>query len=99
MLWIRPLGGDSAKPLDGTEGAGSPFWSPDSRLIAFFADGQLKRIAHIGGPTQTICSAVVGSGTWGSADTFLFAESEGREGIQRVPAWGGVDGRSLLRRR
>ncbi len=35
-----------ASPLPGTEGIGMfvAFWSPDSRSIAFFADGKLKRI-------------------------------------------------------
>ena len=35
MLWIRALSGLSSQPLAGTEGATSPFWSPDSRYVAF----------------------------------------------------------------
>src|SRR5262249_40881583 len=35
MLWVRPLDGVTAHPLPGTEGAILPFWSPDSRNIAF----------------------------------------------------------------
>ena len=36
--------------LAGTRGAAYPFWSPDSKHIALFADGKLKRIAAAGGP-------------------------------------------------
>ena len=45
-----------------------PFWSPDSRSLAFFAESKLKRIAIAGGPPQTICDvpAGPGSGSWGS---------------------------------
>ena len=34
-LWLRPLDQTEARPLVGTEGAASPFWSPDSRSIGF----------------------------------------------------------------
>ena len=45
-----------ARPLDGTErDAAIPFWSPDSRFIAFAADGKLKKIAISGGPPATLC--------------------------------------------
>ncbi len=90
LLWVRPLRTATARALAGTEGAISPFWSPDGRFIAYFGDGQLKKIASSGGPPQTICPAFPGSGTWGGNDTILFVESEGREGIQRVSASGGT---------
>src|SRR5690606_5343994 len=39
-LWLRPLTEDptAARPLAGTEYASLPFWAPDGRSIAFFAD-------------------------------------------------------------
>ena len=37
-LWIRPLDALESRALAGTEGAISPFWSPDGRSIGFFAD-------------------------------------------------------------
>lgn len=33
QLWVRSLGGLAPQPLTGTDGAQSPFWSPDSRYI------------------------------------------------------------------
>src|SRR6185503_4103820 len=41
-LWLRRLDNAAAHMLPGTENAKFPFWSPDSRNIAFFADGKLK---------------------------------------------------------
>ncbi|HEX2340128.1 MAG TPA: protein kinase [Vicinamibacterales bacterium] len=44
QLWLRSLDSESVRPLAGTDFAILPFWSPDSRSVAFFADRQLKRI-------------------------------------------------------
>src|SRR5207244_2331242 len=57
LLWIRPLDALTAQPLAGTDGAGWPFWSPDSRWIGFFAQGKLKKIDITGGPPQILCDA------------------------------------------
>jgi hypothetical protein len=59
----------------GTEGAAAPFWSPDSRFIAFFSDGKLKKIDSSGGPPMTLCEAPgdYPTGSWGSEHSILFA--------------------------
>jgi hypothetical protein len=54
-LFVRPLNREAGQKLPGTEGAGRLFWSPDSRWIAFFAGGRLKKVEAIGGPPQNIC--------------------------------------------
>ena len=51
-VWVRPLDGTAAKLLPGTENATRPFWSADSRSIAFFVDGKLKRVDIAGGPVH-----------------------------------------------
>ncbi|MGH9368790.1 MAG: protein kinase domain-containing protein [Thermoanaerobaculia bacterium] len=38
-VWVRALDALESRPLDGTDGAAYPFWSPDSRSLAFFAQG------------------------------------------------------------
>jgi Tol biopolymer transport system component len=44
-LFIRKLDQLQAAALAGTEGAASPFFSPDGQSIAFFAEGQLKKVS------------------------------------------------------
>ena len=56
-LWLRSLSATTAQPLAGTEGAASPFWSPDSRSIAFYAEGSLKRLDLSGGAPRILASA------------------------------------------
>jgi serine/threonine-protein kinase len=50
QIWVRSLNTLVARPLAGTEGANSPFWSPDGRFLGFFADGKLKKVDIVGGP-------------------------------------------------
>ena len=88
-IWVRELNSLSAKPLDGTQGAMSPFWSPDSRFIAFFADGRLKKIEAVGGPLQTLADAadpMLSSfgGTWNGDGVILFPRTHA-DPIYRVP--------------
>jgi DNA-binding winged helix-turn-helix (wHTH) protein len=52
VLWVRPLDGATARALAGTEDAGSPFWSPDSKSVAFFAHGKLQRV-YLAGRSST----------------------------------------------
>lgn len=74
-LWLRPLSSSAAQPLRGTEGAMSPFWSPDSRAVGFFAEGALKRVDIGGGQPQTLNSALsfAVSGAWNREGTILFS--------------------------
>ena len=89
-LWIRPLNSLAAQMLPGTEGAGSSFWSADSRSIGFFALGKLKRIDIAGGSAQTICDSTEGrGGTW-NRDGIIIFSAIGADGLFRVPAAGGV---------
>jgi Tol biopolymer transport system component/predicted Ser/Thr protein kinase len=88
-IWLRDLDVVSARPLEGTESGSSPFWSPDSRSLGFFADRKLKRLAISGGAPQAITEANGGSACWGPDETILLMDIA-REGIFRVPAGGGA---------
>src|SRR5262249_13678434 len=35
-LWLRRIDWQDARPIDGTDDASYPFWSPDSRNVGFF---------------------------------------------------------------
>jgi serine/threonine protein kinase/Tol biopolymer transport system component len=72
-LWLRSLDRATAQPLSGTEGAGFPFWSPDSRAVGFWADGKLKRINVEGGSAQTITDAAPRGGAWNADGSIVFA--------------------------
>lgn len=87
-LWVRDLDSLAARALPGTAGAQYPFWSPNSRSIAFFSEGKLKRIDLAGGPALTLCDVGMGrGGTWGQRDVIVWS-GFGR-GTFRVPATGG----------
>ena len=86
-LWLRRLDAFKSDLLAGTEHAALPFWSPDGRYVAFFADGKLKRIEPSGGPPIALCDSNGVGGAWGSGGDVLFAEPSGP--IYRLPSAGG----------
>ncbi|MBN1239975.1 MAG: winged helix-turn-helix domain-containing protein, partial [Gammaproteobacteria bacterium] len=93
-LWIRTLHTDSLKRLDGSDGASKPFWSPDSRQIAWFANGKLNATDLASGATRTITTVFAAAGgTWGSGGTILYAEWA--SGLYAVPASGDGHVRSI----
>jgi Tol biopolymer transport system component len=87
MVFVRPISAEVPQKLAGTEGAGRLLWSPDSRWIAFFAGGKLKKVEASGGPPQNICETpdLLG-GSWNAEGVIVFASSKG---LQRVLAAGG----------
>jgi Tol biopolymer transport system component len=90
-LWVRSLSSIEARRLPGTEDASFPFWSPDNRQIAFFADSSLKTI-RLDGESPAIVGSVEGGegGSWGPDGTILFAQRGSENGIFRIPASGGT---------
>ena len=67
-LFVRSLDRLEAQQLDGTEGALAPFFSPDGKWIAFFSNGQLRKVSTTGGRVFAICDAPVARGGSWSAD-------------------------------
>ncbi|MFN2386118.1 MAG: protein kinase [Thermoanaerobaculia bacterium] len=88
-LYVRALDSEEAVELEGSLDASAHFWSPDSRFIAFYADGKLKKIPSTGGPPVELCDAPFALvGTWSRDGTILFSGLE-PPGIFRVADSGG----------
>ena len=89
QIWLRPLNGIEAHLLSGTENGWQPFWSPDGRYLAFFADGRLKKIEVTSGAVQTLCDAAdPRGGAWSQNGMILFSPNPTSQ-LYEVPAEGG----------
>ena len=71
-LWLRRLDYAEAQALTGTEGGQYPFWSPDGKSIAFFADAKLKRVDLAGGAPTVLTDAAPVGGAWNADGVILF---------------------------
>ena len=88
-LCLRSLYSQLEQPIPGTEGANTPFWSPDSQWIGFFAANSLKKVRVSTGLTQVVAANVQtkGGASWNVSDVIVFAA--GPAGLSRVSAQGG----------
>ena len=88
MLFVQRVGSNTVTPLNGTQGASYPFWSPDNAYVGFFANGKLQKIAITGGTPQVLATALSGrGGSWGSKGVIIFAP-DAQSPIQRINADG-----------
>ena len=91
MLYVRRVDELDARPLEGTQNARSPFFSPDGQWIGFFADKKLKRISVSGGPALDICAADdARGGSWSDDHRWIVFAPEKTKGLFKVAATGGV---------
>jgi len=88
-LFDRPLATSAGHPIEGTEGATDPFFSPDGRWLGFFANGALKKVPLAGGPAEEICKADnARGGVWTSDGSVIFTPGTDAP-LYRVSAGGG----------
>ncbi len=90
-LWLQDLAEAEPTRLAGTGGVieAFPFWSPDSRRVAFFAEGQLKAIDVTTGAVGAIAPASIGhGGAWSKSGTIVYAPDMAGP-LYRVPDRGG----------
>jgi eukaryotic-like serine/threonine-protein kinase len=76
-LYVRDFTDVEPRPLENTDNARQPFFSPDGNRIGFFTGGRLKWIATSGGAAHDICAASSpAGGAWGEDDHIIFAPEE-----------------------
>lgn len=89
MLYVRELNSSEAKLLPGSDNPLEPFWSPDSKSVAYGSNGKLKRSDLSGGNAQVLCdSARMLGGSWNKEGTIIFVPDY-RTKIVQVSAIGG----------
>jgi serine/threonine protein kinase/Tol biopolymer transport system component len=93
VLMLRTLEDADGRALAGTEGASGPFWSPDSRFVAFTAAGKLKKVDAMGGTPVIISDAASREGggdpgTWNRDDVIVLPATDS-SALVRLAAAGG----------
>ena len=90
-LYVRRM--DSWDPIEipQSEGASSPFWSPDGQSLGFAIDRDLYTVRADGTQRKVICTAETAfsrtsGGAWLADDRIVF---RGNKDLQAVPASGG----------
>jgi Tol biopolymer transport system component len=97
-LYLHQLATGEVRALPESADAQYPFWSPDSRWVAFFtqADSAMKKIDTAGGPPVRVVGTINGKGgTWNAAGQIVFARDYGSP-LSVVPAAGG-DARDITK--
>jgi len=73
QLFVRRMDDTTVRALAPALIQGAPFWSPDSRWIAYFSGSHLAKIQPQGGTPEEICVARgYAQGTWSSKGVILF---------------------------
>ena len=91
-LYVRHLEDLEVRAIPGSQYAQQPFWSPDGKVLGFFARGALMRVALDGGAPVTI-TRVPGEpkgGAWGRDGTIVFSPAQIESGLWKVPSTGGT---------
>jgi Tol biopolymer transport system component len=89
QIYVRSLDTLAPRAIPGTDNAAAPFWSPDSRFLAFFAEGKLKKASLAGGEAEALANASNGrGGTWNRENVIVYAP-EGGGPLFRISANGG----------
>jgi serine/threonine-protein kinase len=87
---LRDLNSFEARAVTASSGAKQPFFSPDGKWVAFFAQGQLQKAAVAGGAPVRLAEAPVPfGGTWNEDNTIIYTASLG-SGLVRISASGGA---------
>ena len=89
QLFLRTRERIEPKAIAGADGATSPFFSPDGRWVAFFADGRLKKVPVEGGAATVLADAPNNrGGVWLEDDSIVYSP-DFTTGLSRISARGG----------
>jgi Tol biopolymer transport system component/tRNA A-37 threonylcarbamoyl transferase component Bud32 len=89
-LYVRSLATGETRALSGTDEAHYPFWSPDSRTLAFFGGSKLLTVSIAGGLPEAIADIQQGRGGSWSEDGVILFTPRGNGVVHRVSARGGA---------
>lgn len=90
QLYLRPLDAFDATAIPGTEGASSPFFSPDGQWIGFQSGRRLQKVGAGGGSPIPLCDvADVRGACWTTSGDIIYSPGPAT-GLWRVPASGGT---------
>jgi serine/threonine protein kinase len=89
-LMLRARDGVTSQALPGTDGAVSPFFSPDGKSVGFFARGRLRTIGIASSETKDLADALNARGGWWAEDGFIYYAPGNGDGIWKVHSNGGT---------
>ena len=86
-LYVRAFDRTDAVLIPGTDGAESPFLSPDGAWVGYWAGGRILKARLAGGAPVTVTeAALIFGGSWDDEDRIVFSADGG---LLEVPASGG----------
>ena len=91
-LWLHDLTVDAAREIARVNLEASPFWSPDSRFLAFKSGSELKKVSIGGGQPTTVCKLDrIQEGAWSPDGASMVVRADGalKAKLYQVPAGGG----------
>jgi serine/threonine protein kinase/Tol biopolymer transport system component len=90
QLFLRRLDRAEVVPIPGTQGATMPFFSPDGRSLAFYANGRIQRAPLAGsGPVADVVGVNAYRGaTWAEGGWIVFTQTYS-SGLSKVRESGG----------
>jgi Tol biopolymer transport system component len=97
-LWLHPMDALRNTPINGTEGATNPFWSPDGQSLAYFAQQELRIVRLKDYSTEKVCKVegANGGGTWSKDGTILYSRGT-EDGLYAVEGKGASISRPVLK--
>src|SRR5439155_11773107 len=86
QLLIRPRSQLHAIAVPGTEGATTPFFSPDGKHVGFLREGNVQIASVSGGPPSTVSDSLTGvaGASWGRGG-FIYVDAFRRVRVEAKP--------------